>query len=121
MVTKKTPAKTLAIDELVGKPKEQVAAASNAVNSDKKEATSDNARLVDSKTQVDSTKDEQSTDATVESASHSSRSHSERFDRDEEAPARPHRIHIGSERNNDSNQQQSYGGNNGYYQNQQNT
>lgn len=92
MVTKKTTSKILAVDELVGKPKEE--------NLEPKK--------VEERVST-SVKDEQSAASTAEP-------------QEEAFSQRSHRIHIGSEKSSDSTPvpaaQSSY---NGYYQNQQNT
>src|SRR6185503_2716177 len=98
MVTKKSTSKTLAVDELVGKPKEPIAeSASDAVSSVEKEAASRAVKSVDT--------DEQSNSSIAESApaaSHATRHHSEEAEHEGPVSARPHRIHIGGDRGSDS-------------------
>jgi transcription termination factor Rho len=103
MVTKKTTLKSLAVDELVGKPKETSA---KEEKSEAKEST------------VAAVKDEQTVVATDEKVFSSASA------QPEESPApRPHRIHIGGDRSGDnrSPQNQSYSNNNHYQPQQNNT
>ena len=99
MVTKKTTTKTLAVDELVGKPKEKVAK--------------------EDQTTVDAVKEDKEAVAEV-SASNTFAS------AEESASTRPHRIHIGGDRGDRGNDApsssgQQYNNNNSHYQSQQNT
>jgi len=93
MVAKKTTSKTLAVDELIGEPNESPAKEEKTVTPDV---------MVEEKNEA------------VENAASNSTS-----EKNEESPARPHRIHIGGEKSGDntSSPTQSYG----HYQNQQNT
>ncbi|HVA96375.1 MAG TPA: transcription termination factor Rho [Candidatus Acidoferrales bacterium] len=96
MVNKKTTSKTLAVDELVGKP--------NEPEIQEKKAAADDTVSVDEKKV-----------APVSDAPSPEEQH------EEPAQARPHRIHIGGERAGDNGSAPSNGSYNSHYQTQQNT
>lgn len=109
MVTKKTASKSLAVDELVGKPND-----SSAENEKPKQET------------VSSEVDEQTTSVTAEKNDSESLSGTQdKGSKQTEEPVstRPHRIHIGGDRSGDTTSApmtQQYN-NNSHYQSQQNT
>jgi len=104
MVNKKTTSKPLAVDELIGKP------ASDAVDTDKKDATA----TVAVPDVPAAGANEEAPDSVISEKS----SHAEQHE--EQAHARPHRIHIGGDRAGDNGAASSNGSYNSHYQTQQN-
>jgi len=124
MVTKKTTSKTLAVDELVGKPKDSASAAvtdkdETMVTSNVAEAKTEDAKQEEANVPSDVQSAASSSESS--SVSRSSRMRGDTSEYEEAAPVRPHRIHIGGERNNDGQAPAQSYSNNGHYQNQQNT